>query len=378
VGKHWGETLKNQISILALLLALAACSGGSPFQDGDTTEETTEEDSGEAIDTDDSADEEEDEGTGINRDGIPPGTSTPSPENALFRKEAEGDEDSDQRGNGTATGITYNSADDTFTVDNIAFDGDSPYVRGVAVSSITTNSDGNGEFAVYEAPSVAVDPVNGENIDQFEYRAVYGVSRNRILNEDGTASTTPTTQFAIVRTGEYIDYGFGGFIYQRDNSVTLPETLQARFEGKSGGLMDSNVAGELYYTSADVVVTIDYDDFNDGEDIRGDGVNGRIFNRTVLDLQGNDVTSDIAALSDQTSLPTVVFEVGPDVLDDNGDLVIDIQSQINGEVFEEGKFYAIVAGDDPDEIVGVFVLENDLGYRDTSGFIVYRDPDIRP
>ncbi|MEP1768617.1 MAG: hypothetical protein ABJJ53_18515 [Sulfitobacter sp.] len=369
--------MKNQISILALLAALAACSGGNPFEASDAADGVTDEDTGEAITVDDDAEDDE-EGTGINRDGIPPGTSTPSPENALFRKEETGEDGSDEQGNGFATGISYNSADDTFTVDNLAFDGDSPYVRGVAVSSITPNSDGNGEFAVYEAPAVAIDPINGEEIDQFEYRAVYGVSRNRIENADGTTSTTPTTQFAIVRTGQYIDYGFGGFIYQRDNSVTLPTTLQARFEGKSGGLLDSKTAGELYYTSGDVEVNIDYDDFNDSSEVRGDGVYGVIYNRTILDLDGNDVTSDIAAEAGATSIPNVVFEVGPDVLDNNGDLVIDIQSQLNGEIFEQGKFYAIVAGDDPDEIVGVFVLENELGYRDTSGFIVYRDPDIRP
>ena len=53
---------------------------------------------------------------------------------------------------------------------------------------------------------------------------------------------------------------------------------------------------------------------------------------------------------------------------------------MGGELYEEGTFYAIVSGDSPDEIVGVFVLETRGAERerDTGGFIVYRDPTIRP
>lgn len=72
------------------------------------------------------------------------------------------------------------------------------------------------------------------------------------------------------------------------------------------------------------------------------------------------------------------FEVGPDVLDDNGDLVTEIVSiNADGTVYEEGTFYAIVAGDNPDEVVGVFVLEaeDEVLSRDTSGFILYRGED---
>jgi hypothetical protein len=298
---------------------------------------------------------------------------------ALFRTEPTEDDGGNQ-GDGFAEGLTYNSADDTFTVDNIAFDGNDPYERGVLVSSLNTNSDGIGEFNVYEGASTTVDPVSGENIDQYIYRAVYGVSRNRITNDDGTTSSDPTTQFAIVRTGSYVGYGFGGFIYQRDNGVTLPSSLQARFEGKSAGLRDSSAGGDLQYTTADVYVDIDYDDFNDQGEFLGDGVKGSIYNRRVYDLSGNDVTAQVATEIGETSIPNVSFDVGPDVLDANGEILTTVFSvHSDGSAYEEGTFYAIVAGDDPDEVVGVFVLEaTSFDRRDTGGFIVYRDPDIQP
>ncbi len=364
--------MKNHFIILALLASLAACGDGNPFDADEDT--TTEEDTVTEDET------EEDSGTGINREGIPPGTATADPDLPIFRSEPT-EEDGGNEGDGFATGLAYNGDDDTFTVDNIAFDGDGPYERGVLVSSLAENSDGNGEFNVYEGATTAVDPVSGESISQFIYRAVYGVSRQRIQNADGTSSDDPTTQFAIVRTGSYIGYGFGGFIYQRDNGVTLPSSLQATFSGKSAGLRDSKAGDPLQYTSADVYIDIDYDDFNDeGDAFIGDGVKGAIFNRRVFDLQGNDVTAEVAIEIGETSIPSINFEVGPDVLDTNGEILTNVFSVgSDGTTSEEGTFYAIVAGDTPDEVVGVFVVESrETDYRDTGGFILYRDPDIQP
>lgn len=372
--------MKTHLFTLAMIASLAACGSGggggdNPFAVDD--EETT-------TDTDDNVTDGEivgdGEGTGITRDGIPPGTASPSPDSSLFRSEPTVDGDGVDVGNGFANGISYTEEGDLFTVDNLAFDGDRPYSRvDEDGNANVVTSLNNGLFNVYEGPSTAVDPVSGDTINQFTYRAVYGVSQNRISGTD-----TPTTQFAIIRTGSYVDYGFGGFIYQRDDSVTLPNSLQAQFTGQSAGLRDFGTTTGLQYTTADVQLTFDFQDFNDGELIRGDGVNGRIFNRRVLDLNGNDITNEVAnAIGDEdnpvTAIPDVNFEVGPDVLDDNGDLITNIQSRTpDGEIYETGTFYAIVSGEDPDEVVGVFVLEanDEAQSRDTGGFIVYRgDPE---
>jgi hypothetical protein len=369
--------VKNKIISLALIAGLAACSGGNPFDDPE--EGTGGTDGGTIGDG---------EGTGINRDGIPPGTTAPTPGSAIFRSEPRVSGDGGDSGNGFATGIAYNSANDTFSVDNLAFDGDRPYNRGTAVSSLNSNAAGIGQFSVYEGPTTAIDPVSGEEVRQFVYRAVYGVSRNRLANTDGSASSSPTTQFAIVRTGSYINYGFGGFIYQRDTNVTLPDTLQATFSGKAAGLRDFETTTGLNYTTADVRINVDFQDFNDGQTIRGDGVNGTIFNRQIFDLDGNDITTQVANSlgAGIAEIPNAGFIVGPDVLDNNGDLVTDIFSQIpnadgTATPYEEGKFYAIISGENASEIVGVFVLET-VGQatvaRDTSGFIVYRGAPATP
>jgi hypothetical protein len=321
------------------------------------------------------------EGTGIDREGIPPGTLAPTPSAAIFRSEPTVDGDGPDRGNGFANNIEYDRENDTFSVDNLAFDGDRPYERGTLVSSLSRDDAGVGRFQVYESPATVVDPraVGPDNptgeVRQFVYRAVYGVSRNRFGPEDARAATT---QFAIVRTGSYVDYGFGGFIYQRDNTLVLPTEGLATFDGHSAGLRDFENQGGLQYTTADVRVTIDFSDFNDGTDVRGDGLEGRIYNRRVLDLEGNDITAEVAATLGEgvSEIPDALFIVGPDRLDNNGDLVTDIRSDLpNGAgVYESGTFYGIVAGE-ADEIVGVFVLESEAGdvnSRDTGGFIVYR------
>lgn len=234
---------------------------------------------------------------------------SPSAGTTIFRTEERTD-----AGNGFADSVSFNSEDNTFTVNNLAFDGDSPYVRGTAVSSLN-----NGRFAVYEAEQQATDPVTGAPITQFVYRAIYGVSKNRTQGDNPVA----TTQFAIIRTGNYIPYGFGGFIYQRDESVTLPAQLQAAYSESAAGLRDFNTKGGLQYTTSDVSIDIDIDDFDTSS-----GVKGQVTNRKVFDLNGVDVTADVAeeASTGATTLPPAVFTVGPGVLAASGDVVGEITS----------------------------------------------------
>lgn len=359
--------MKFNLAGLMLCSFLVAC-GSSPAPFG-------ENDGGGTGQAGDEADEG-DEASGISTDGVPPGTTSPSPEAALFRTEPT-EANGGEPGDGFARSISYNSADDTFTVDNLAFDGGNVYQRGAAVSSL------NDEFSVYEADAQVTDPVTGAAINQLTHRAIYGVSRNQ------TAAGLPTTQFAIVRTGAFVDYGFGGFIYQRDTTVTLPQTGQAIFTGKAAGVRDFDGAGGVQYTTGDMEIAIDFDDFNNDTGQRGDAVRGTLSNRRIFNVNGDDVTSGvIAQLSSNndaslTQIPDARFTVGPGALDANGDAVGDVTSFFTDNAgrsitYEEGRYYAIVSGDDPDEIVGVMVLPNTreadgVTSRETSGFIVYRD-----
>ena len=342
----------------ATVLALSACSGGSnPFVDA-------------ASDTDTDTTTDTDTGTGIDSDRtLPPGTPSPDADNGIYRSEPT-ESEGGNTGDGYASDISYDADSDTFFVNNLAFDGDNEYARGTKVSSLA------GKYAVYEADDLATDPDSSTPISQFSHRAIYGVSRS---GEE---------KFAIVRTGAYVGYGFGGFVYQREGGVTLPTTGQAIYNGVMAGLRDYNGTGGLEYTTADIEIAIDFDDFDESTGSRGDAVRGTITNRRIFDIEGTDITSDVLTrigTSEGTTLrsyPTATFKVGPGVMDDNGELLGEVSSYYvdsSGETqtFESGNYYAVVAGDDAERIVGVVVLENSVdpvaeSVRETSGFIVYR------
>lgn len=297
---------------------------------------------------------------------LPPGTASPQPNTTIFRKEPQTPE-----GNGFATGVSYNAADDTFTVDNLPFDGgaDTPY-RRVVVRDF-------GEYAVYEAVEQFPDALTDELISQFRHRAIYGVSRSG------------NTEFAIVRTGDYVNFGFGGFVYERNGTVTLPSQGQAFYTGKGVGLRDYDGRGGLEYTTSDVDIAIDFDDFN-AETGRYEGaVNGVVKNRRIFDLDGTEITDlvlariNASANTSMTSIPTAVFTVSTNALDTNGEITGEISSRYitnDGQFvqFETGTYYGIVSGDNAEELVGIVVAEtssdpNASTLRDTTGFTIYRD-----
>lgn len=128
-------------------------------------------------------------------------------------------------------------------------------------------------------------------------------------------------------------------------------------------------------------IAIDFDDFNSG-----DAVRGSVSNRRIYDTAGNDVTNDVldtinaANGASLTAIPSLLFAVGPGTLDDNGEMQGSIVSTFvadDGSTvdFEDGNFYAMMAGDDAEEIVGIVVVEgslDDVTARETGGFIVYR------
>jgi hypothetical protein len=308
--------------------------------------------------------------TGIHDVALPPGTANPTAKSDIIRKEApDTSASSATYGNGFVTDYTYNAADDTFHVDGLAFDGANVYQRGNPVGSI------NG-YAVYQSDDTYADSVTGTPINQFTHRALYGVS------------TTGKTAFAIVRTGAYIPYGFGGFIYQRTGGVTLPTSGQAHFAGAYAGLRDFTGTTGLQYADGDMTVDIDFNDFN-----AGNGVKGYVSNRHIYDIDGNDITNQVLSQLNtnlqpgvaMTELPTLVFNVDPGAMDANGEISGTLGSTYtdsNGvaQPYETGQYYAVVAGDATtanSEVTGIIVV-TDTGYisgattRETGGFILYR------
>ncbi len=345
-------------------LSLSACGDGNPFfavdTDGDGVPDDEDDD-----DDDDGVpdDEEEDDGScGICGDpDLPPGTDEPSAGSGIFRYEEENDD-----GGGYVRDVAYDAASDTFTVDGLAFDGANVYGRGTAIGTL-------GGYAVYEASAFELDPDSGAVVDQFDYRAIYGVSRNTTTVN---GQTVPMSQFAIVRTGSYINYGFGGFVHARNGTVPLPSRGFARFTGDYAGVRVFQNLGGLEYTRGDITIDIDFDDFN-----RGNGVRGRVTNREAFDFNGNPIP--LGTGEDDLQLPTIVFEVGPGVMTDDGEISAGVVSTIQGEggaleVYEQGRYYGIIGGPNARKIVGVIVVESDdprysgVQAQETGGFIVYR------
>jgi len=281
-------------------------------------------------------------------------------------------EEQDDAGGGYIEDVSYDRASDTFFVDNLAFDGDNVYTRDEDVRTLS-GSDSRARYRVYEGDELVRDPGNGTPIEQSTYRAIYGESENR--TEDGE----PVTTFAIVRTGTYVGYGFGGFVYERNGGVDLPTNGQAAYSGDYAGLrtFDGVAAGDrMEYTTGDVDIAIDFRDFNEGR-----GVQGEITNRRAFDLEGNRIAT--GPRPNQLHLPDLIFDVGPGTVTDDGELTNELRSYAlddsgNPAEYETGTYYAIIAGDNADEIVGVFVVESDdprfedVTAQETGGFIVYR------
>ncbi len=293
---------------------------------------------------------------------LPPGTAAPKSGSPIKRSEER-----DDNGNGFATDIGYDKATDTFFVDNLAFDGDNGYARDSDVRNLAG-------FQVYEGDRSTKDPVSGQVIPQFQHKAIRGASR------------TGKTGFSIVRTGSYVDYGFGGFVYERTGGVKIPKSGQAGYSGNYAALRDFRNSGGLEYATGKMTVAFDFKDFNEGA-----GVQGEVTSRRIFDVSGRDITQAyIAALTakserTQTKIPDLVFTVGPNTTNSAGEFTNGITSSyVDREgvrvQYESGKYYAVLAGDSAEEITGVVVVEGEDPFvdgvtaRESGGFILYRKP----
>ncbi|MGZ9810599.1 hypothetical protein ACXN5S_09060 [Pseudoroseicyclus sp. H15] len=351
--------MRTLVTTAALLALLAGCGDGEPFftEDPETGSPTEAEGDGDVEGTSDE---------GSLSGELPPGTNEPSRGAGITRYE-----EVDEAGGGYVQNARYDASNDTFVVDNLAFDGANRYRRGTSPGSLAG-------YGVFEGVETVRDTQTDALIDQFTYRAIYGASRNTVVVDE---ERLPATQFAIVRTGSYVDYGFGGFIYLRNSDVTLPTTGQAQFTGDYAGVRVFTETSGLEYTRGDMQVAVDFEDFN-----AGNGVQGRVYNRELFDVTGDPIplTNDHNVDGGRIFLPDLNFVVGPGTMSDDGEMTNGLfsraYSSLTGELvdYETGSYYAILAGDGPDELVGVFVLESadpryqNVTAQETGGFILYR------
>jgi hypothetical protein len=179
---------------------------------------------------------------------------------------------------------------------------------------------------------------------------------------------------------------------KREGGVVLPTTQQAAYSGDYAAVRDFSGVGGLEYATGDMTMAIDFEDFN-----AGDAVQGQVTNRQIFDVNGNNITGAVLAAIDakfdpddialpSTELPVLNFRVGPGVIDANGEIrglldsvVVDYRGDRPEIVeYEAGNYYAIVSGDNADEVVGIIVVESEepridgVSTRETGGFILYR------
>jgi hypothetical protein len=358
-------------------VALAACGGDgtNPFMD----------DAGTGTDPDipvnpvDPADPViPGDGFDIGTGGVPPQVDGPpsAPNRSVVRYE-----ELNGNGGGRAEEFTYIEETDRFSVDNLAFDGDEPYSR--ESDPFLASLGPNNSYAVYEAEQVVPDFLDLDLIDQIvPYRAIVGIS-------NATVEDVPRTSFAIVRTGGYVNYGFGGFVYQRAGGVVMPASGQARFDGDYAAMRIYNGRGGMDYVEGNMRMELDFDDPTDAVA----GVKGVIFDRVMFDVDGVQITSTRDGVRTPVGvvpLPNINFVLNGDQGNVSADGELNgglISSYLNaaGESVdhENGTYFAILAGDtttpDGGEIVGVVVLNStDPRFggseaQETGGFILYRD-----
>ncbi|KAF0676985.1 hypothetical protein [Profundibacterium mesophilum] len=330
-----------------LALALAGCSGGNPFEQQGDLPQTPDE----VVTT-------------LGGRALPPGTQTPSAAGDIERFEARG-----EGGDGFAENPVYDAQSDTFTIDNLAFDGTGPYSRDTVMRELGA-AGRSGPFAVYENSRSVVDPRNGQVITQLPHKLLFQRSRSG------------ATELVIVRTGGYLGFGFGGWAYQRNGGVSLPAELQASFTGDYAGIRDFDTRSGLEFTTGRITLEIDFADFNGGA--AQDAIKGRITDRKVFTTQGDDITQDaIDALQPgAAALPTILLDIGPNTISASGEFAGSFQSgylDANNQltVYETGVYNGILAGDDPSEAVGITIGTGpDHGsggtFRETGGFVAVR------
>ncbi|WP_172293518.1 hypothetical protein [Pseudoruegeria sp. HB172150] len=303
--------MKKSMAAMAVACALTAC-GGNPFLD----------------------DGDDGDSSSIGDVTLPEGDETTA-SSSVERYETEGE----------ARDIVYDSSSDTISINNLPFDADGVYDRDNVLPTLLKTPDGT--YTLYE---------NNNKTERRAYKALRG------------ESPSGETSFTVVRTGDYIEYGFGGFVYARNGGVNLPSSGQATFEGDYAGIRVFNGVGGLEYTTGDAILEVDFEDFD-----ATDAVEGFIYNRQIFNQAGTAIGT----------LPFLTLRTGS--ISDAGEIAGTLGSELipAGETelqaFESGQYYAVLSGNPADEIAGIIVITGDdpddvldggFTVQETGGFIV--------
>ncbi len=326
--------MKKILGILALAAAggLAACDGNSLLPAAPVADP--------ADPVVDPVVDPNDGGIGGDPD-LPPGTASPTPDDGIFRVEEGGD----------AQTFFYDSSTDEFTVDNLPFDAVGPqppgatgdrYVRVTAAPAIGTldpdGIPGNRRIAVYQ---------NADGLNA--YKLVYGTS------------ASGDTSFAIVRSSSYLDYGPGGFIYERNNDVVIPDGGTANYDGEYAGVRIFDNDGGIELTEGLIAIEVDFEDFN-----VGGAIQGFMTNRVAYDPE--DATSFIA-------LNDLILNTGEFSSAGEFGGTANSYDGASNDVVESGQYFGLLSGADAGEMVGMIVITSENegpaggSIQETGGFL---------
>lgn len=168
-----------------------------------------------------------------------PGTENPTAGGSIIRFHERDESDGDYY---LDSSVEVQDGGATIIVEGMPYDGDAD--RYTQIGTI-------GDFALYEnADKVAFDPIDGDPIPQLDYLAVHQESANGLTYVTIVASSAPDR------------HGLDGFVFGRNGGVTLPTTDQARYEGTYAGLRTFEEETRIETISADIVVTIDFENLN--------------------------------------------------------------------------------------------------------------------
>lgn len=371
IGPIMPQKLFSIFLMTSVSLGLAACnstntnpfitnSAGQNTQTDDANTDTTTDTGTSTVDPDDYADTNTSNGTntGIEGTGAPgdiPVTSSPTVNNGIVTMAGE------------ATAYRYDAANDYLYVVNLPFDGtrDDPYIRVEPYPM----SNGHGR---YKAIRVVEDPNTGQEIIQDPYQAVYGVS------------ASGGSEYVVVRTQNYIDEGYYGYVLQRNNFddagndmlLIMPTQGQAAYSGDYHGFRVFEGMSGMELVTGKATLSIDFDDFQ-----HNPAVAFNIVDRRIFDVEGNNITTDYPhynAVVDGTSVAyhtDFYSEIGENL---NPDGTIE-QGLVNSNLEKfEGTHYGILSGAEASEVVGVIrsqhehPLDNTITIIENGGYIADR------
>lgn len=147
-------------------------------------------------------------------------------------------------------------------------------------------------------------------------------------------SPTGATQAGVARNADYFDLGYGGTIYRRDATTTIPREGLASYTADYVGLVAFENAGGLERTRGDVRIEVDFAD----ERMRG-FVTNRVnvdTGEALLEVVLNDATFENGHATGGTA----------------------VSRDGTGTTVESGTYQALFGGEDAAEVVGVFILSS--------------------